>query len=247
MEWLFHGGPERSEDRRPLICLERELIYAIGDIHGCLGPLRELMGLLPLKDEDELVFLGDYVDRGPNSKGVVDYLLDHRKPGWKFLKGNHEQLMLDWLSAPESLSDSTWLLNGGLQTIQSYVPKKDLDEIRGEGARQLLRSAIPPRHMEFFNSLALCHETPDAFFCHAGVDLSKPLKAQTSEDLLWIRRRFIQDPRSTPKLIVHGHTPAETPDVSGDRVNLDTGCVYGGALTALALPGKKLYQAKPKG
>jgi serine/threonine protein phosphatase 1 len=220
------------------------LIYAIGDIHGCLEPLVDLLSRLPYKDGDELVFLGDYVDRGPDSKGVVDYLLDHRKDSWKFLRGNHEQLMLDWLASPESRSDSTWLLNGGLQTLQSYCSKKDLDEVRSEGARRLFRDAIPPRHMDFFKSLILSYDTPVAYFCHAGVDLSRPLAAQSADDLLWIRRKFHQDPRPTPKLIVHGHTPTETADTTGDRINLDTGCVYGGALTALSLPGRELYQAK---
>jgi serine/threonine protein phosphatase 1 len=222
--------------------LEIFLIYAIGDIHGCLAPLKTLLGRLDLGDGDELVFLGDYVDRGPDSKGVVDYLLENRKPNWRFLRGNHEQLLLDWLENPGSVSAATWLLNGGLQTLQSYLPKKDLDELRGEGAYQMLRSAIPANHVEFFNSLPLFYETPEAYFCHAGVDLSKPLAGQTADDLLWIRRKFIQDPRPTPKLVVFGHSPVEKTLLDKDRINLDTGCVYGGFLTALRLPDRTLIQ-----
>jgi len=220
------------------------LIYAIGDIHGCLEQLKKLLVQLPVGEGDELVFLGDYVDRGPDSKGVVEYLLNEKKANWRFLRGNHEQMLLDWLSAPNSLSASNWLLNGGLQTLQSYVPRKELDEVRGDGAHLLLQSSIPPRHVEFLNSLELCYETPEVFFCHAGVDLSKPLEAQTPDDLLWIRRKFLQDPRPTPKLIVHGHTPMEKTDPTRDRINLDTGCVYGGPLTAIALPSRALFQAR---
>jgi len=221
------------------------MIYAIGDIHGCLKALKDLMVQLPLKAEDEVVFLGDYIDRGPDSKGVVDYLLENQKPNWHFLRGNHEQMMLEWLGTPNSLTASNWLLNGGYDTIQSYLPNKAfMDEVRGDGAHMLFQSNIPHTHAEFYNSLALTHETPDYYFCHAGVDLDRPLNAQEQDDLLWIRRKFLQDPRPTPKLVIHGHTPVDKLDISKDRIDLDTGCVYGGSLTALALPEMKVYQAK---
>ncbi len=220
------------------------MIYAIGDIHGCLKQLKELIGQLPLKSEDELVFLGDYIDRGPDSKGVLDFVCENQKPNWHFLKGNHEQMILEWLGTPNSLAAANWLLNGGHQTLQSYVPKEKLDEVRGEGAHILLQSYIPHTHVEFLNALPLTYETQDAFFCHAGVNLDNPLNAQAADDLLWIRRKFIQDPRPTPKLIVHGHTPVETVDTTRDRINLDTGCVYGNYLTAMSLPDKKIYQVK---
>ncbi len=220
------------------------MIYAIGDIHGCLKALTDLIGQLPLKPEDEVVFLGDYIDRGPDSKGVLDYLLKNQQPNWRFLRGNHEQMLLEWLGTPNSMTASNWLLNGGLQTLQSYVPPEKMDEVRGEGAHMVLQSNIPPSHAEFFNSLPLTYETPDYFFCHAGVNLDSPLDKQEQDDLLWIRRKFLQDPRPTSKKIVHGHTPVETLDLTRDRINLDTGCVYGGSLTALAFPEMKVYQAK---
>jgi serine/threonine protein phosphatase 1 len=190
------------------------LIYAIGDIHGCLDALKNLIAQLPLKDGDEVVFLGDYIDRGPDSKGVLDFVCQNQKPNWHFLRGNHEQMLLEWLGTPNPLAAANWLLNGGHQTLQSYVPKEKLDEVRGEGAHILLQSYIPHTHVEFLNAL------------------------------LWIRRKFIQDPRPTPKLIVHGHTPIEKVDTTRDRINLDTGCVYGGFLTAMSLPDKKVYQTK---
>ena len=220
------------------------MIYAIGDIHGCLKALKDLMDKLPLQDADEVVFLGDYIDRGPDSNGVLDYLVKIRKPTWHFLRGNHEQLLLDWLGHPSPLTASNWLLNGGHQTLQSYVPKERLDEVRGEGAHILLQSYIPHTHVEFLNALPLTHDTPDAFFCHAGINLDKPLDKQDADDLLWIRRKFIQDPRPTPKLVVHGHTPVEKVDLSRDRINLDTGCVYGGYLTAMDVPHRILFQTK---
>jgi serine/threonine protein phosphatase 1 len=220
------------------------VIYAIGDIHGCLNALKDLLARLPLEPGDEVVFLGDYIDRGPDSKGVVEYLIQNKKPGWYFLRGNHEQMLLEWLGTPNALTSSNWLLNGGLQTLQSYAPVKYLDEVRGEGAHMMLQSHIPPSHAEFFNALSYTYETPDFFFCHAGINLDKPLGAQEKDDLIWIRRKFLQDPRPTPKLIVHGHTPVEQVVLTGDRIGIDTGCVYGGWLTALALPDKKIYQSK---
>jgi serine/threonine protein phosphatase 1 len=220
------------------------LIYAIGDIHGCLNELRKLVAELPLKPEDELVFLGDYIDRGPRSKAVLDYLIQDRGPHWRFLRGNHEQMLLDWLQAPNPLAASNWLSNGGHQTLQSYIPAEKLDEVQGEEVHALFQSYLPEAHLEFLRALPLTYETPGYFFCHAGVNLDRPLNAQTAEDLLWIRRKFLEDPRPTPKLIVHGHTPIEEVDVTRDRINLDTGCVYGGHLTAMVLPDKKLYQVK---
>jgi serine/threonine protein phosphatase 1 len=220
------------------------MIYAIGDIHGCLGPLLELLAQLRVRPEDELVFLGDYIDRGPDSKGVLDYLAAERKPNWHLLRGNHEQMLIDWLGTTNPLAASNWLLNGGHQTLQSYVPKERLDEVRGEDIHALLKDSISPAHVELLNALPLTYETPDYFFCHAGVNLDRPLDAQEADDLLWIRRKFLDDPRPTPKLVVHGHTPVEKVDLSRDRINLDTGCVYGGFLTAISLPDKKIYQTK---
>jgi serine/threonine protein phosphatase 1 len=220
------------------------MIYAIGDIHGCLEPLRELLAQLRVGPEDELVFLGDYIDRGPDSKGVLDYLAAERKTNWHLLRGNHEQMLIDWLGTTNPLAASNWLLNGGHQTLQSYVPKERLDEVRGEDIHALLKDSISPAHVELLKALPLTYETPDYFFCHAGVNLDRPLDAQEADYLLWIRRKFLDDPRPTPKLVVHGHTPVEKVDLSRDRINLDTGCVYGGFLTAISLPDKKIYQTK---
>ncbi len=222
------------------------MIYAIGDIHGCLTALEKLIKKIPLKSGDELLFLGDYVDKGPKSKEVVDYLLKNKKSNWRFLRGNHEQMVLECFKNSKSKMAANWLVNGGYETLKSYVPSKELDEIQGTETHKLLQAHFPAKHAAFFESQALTYETPEYFFCHAGVDLDKPLNQQDPEDLLWIRRRFLEDPRPTPKLVIHGHTPIEKLDLSRDRINLDTGCVYGGYLTALALPSMKVYQIREK-
>jgi serine/threonine protein phosphatase 1 len=220
------------------------MLYAVGDIHGCLKALKDLLGKLPLVEGDEVLFLGDYIDRGPESRQVVDFLLKEKRPNWRFLRGNHEQLILDWLSDANPHAGANWLLNGGYQTLAAYVPKEDLDEVHGEGEEKMLKRSIPTAHVEFFKSLPFFYETKDVYFCHAGVDLDKPLKRQSPDDLLWIRKKFLLDVRPTPKLIVHGHTPVAAVEVERDRINIDTGCVYGGLLTALSLPGKKVYQSR---
>jgi len=220
------------------------MMYAIGDIHGCLKALKALLGKLPLRKGDEIVFLGDYIDRGPESRGVVEFLLRERTPQWHFLRGNHEQLILDWLETDDPAASSNWLINGGTETLKTYADPRDMDELRGKQETDLLKSAIPAPHVEFFRSTAFFRDTPFAYFCHAGVNLDKPLFRQSPDDLLWIRRKFADDPRPTPKLVVHGHTPVKEVDLSRDRINLDTGCVYGGHLTALSLPERKLYQSR---
>jgi serine/threonine protein phosphatase 1 len=222
------------------------MIYAIGDIHGCLEPLQELLARLPLESPDTLVFLGDYIDRGPDSKKVVDFLLEHKREGWKFLRGNHEQMLLDWLDSPEAVPANVWMVNGGLRTLQAYVPRLSMQEAQSDDEVRRLHDSIPAAHAEFFRSTLLYYDAPEAFFCHAGVDLGKSLDAQTPNDLLWIREAFWGDPRPCPKLIVTGHTPRSGVEVGRDRINVDTGCVYGGPLTAIGIPGRELIQALPR-
>jgi serine/threonine protein phosphatase 1 len=218
------------------------MIYAIGDIHGCLKPLQELLSRLPLEPSDELVFLGDYIDRGPEPKGVVDYLLAQRRENWVFLRGNHEQMLLDWLDDSRAVPADVWLQNGGFQTLQAYKSRVTRDEAKDPENAKALHEILPAPHAEFFRKTRLSYDTSEAYFCHAGVNLGKALGAQTPDELLWIRDAFWGDPRPCPKLIVSGHTPRSSVNVGRDRINLDTGCVYGGFLTAMRLPGKELFQ-----
>lgn len=218
--------------------------YAIGDIHGCVEPLRRLLDRLAPGPEDEMVFLGDYVDRGPSSREVLDLLLQLRGPRWTFLRGNHEQMMLNWLEERDADPSELWILNGGFQTLRSYLPGLTMASLRSGENSGRLREAVPPAHRDFLHQTRLSLDTPDAFFCHAGIDLGKPLASQTPEVLLWVRESFWKDPRPCPKLIVSGHTPRREMDLAGDRIDLDTGCVYGGVLSALRLPDRALFQVE---
>ncbi len=198
------------------------MIYAIGDIHGCLDPLRGLMDQLRLSEEDELVFVGDYVDRGPDSKGVIDYLLTLRGR-YTFLMGNHERMFLDFLQGKDRF---LFLYNGGAATLESYG---------GLGR-------IPAAHLDFLNRLHLYYETEEHLFVHAGIRPGIPLQEQDPKDLLWIREEFYAYPGRYPKTVVFGHTPMREVLMEEDRIGIDTACVYGNKLTCLILPSRQVIQ-----
>ena len=177
--------------------------YVIGDIHGCLDELRYLVEGLPLESGDRLVFLGDYVDRGPNSKGVLTYVLQLQQRGdleLICLKGNHEDMFLAYLGLAGQHGDM-FLYNGGYATLISYgvnSKQSSLDEIT---------SHIPPDHLEFLKNLRM-YFVMEPFICvHAGINPSKPLAKQTDVDLLWIRDEFIHNPHRLPYTVIFGHTP----------------------------------------
>ena len=198
------------------------MIYAIGDIHGCLEPLRRLMGELHLSEADEVVFLGDYVDRGPDSKGVIDYLLTLRGR-YIFLMGNHERMFLDFLQGKERF---LFLYNGGTATVESYGGL----------------SRIPAAHLAFLDRPRLYYETEDYLFVHAGIRPGIPLQEQDPNDLLWIREEFYAYPGRYPKTVVFGHTPMREVLMEDDRIGIDTACVYGNKLTCLILPSREVIQ-----
>lgn len=198
-------------------------VYVIGDIHGCLEPLRALMARLAPRPEDRLVFIGDYIDRGPDVRGVVEYLLG--LPGRPtFLLGNHERMLLDTL---ETGDPSLWFENGAEVTLASYG---------GSVGR------IPPTHLAFFRSLVPYVELEDCVCVHAGLRPGIPLAEQSLDDLLWIREEFYQHPGPFPKTVVFGHTPLREVFLARDRIGIDTGCVYGGKLTGLKLPSREVVQ-----
>ena len=208
-------------------------IFAIGDIHGSFDRLQDLMQKIPVDfANDTLVFIGDYIDRGPASVEVVEYLLDLKKrvPGIIFLKGNHEDMLEKYLDGTDRF---TYLLNGGQNTLDSYLSKTD-------------RSGsfpIPPDHMEFFKSLRLYYETEAYIFVHAGLRPKVPLASQETEDLLWIRDKFIYSKYNFGKPVVFGHTPLEKPLVEPNKIGIDTGAVYGNALTCVQLPDMLFFTA----
>jgi predicted MPP superfamily phosphohydrolase len=213
--------------------------YVIGDIHGCLNELALLIEGLPLESGDRLVFLGDYIDRGPDSKGVVAYILELQKRNdleFVCLKGNHEDMFMSYLGLPGQHGDM-FLYNGGRATLDSYgINSKNasLDEIKEQ---------IPRSHFEFFENLK-GYFVIEPFLCvHAGIHPLKPLEAQTETELLWIRNEFIYNPHRLPYTVLFGHTPQHS--VFFDlpyKIGLDTGLVYGNKLSCLEFTEKVLYQ-----
>ncbi len=209
-------------------------IFAVGDIHGCYDKLVAMMNILPWHKEegDLLLFIGDYIDRGPKSREVVEYLVRLRQQGgdFVFLKGNHEKMLLDYYI--QQKDQMLYVANGGAETIASYV----------EGGIGRKAFVLPEDHLEFFLSLSLYHETEDYIFVHAGLRDSVPIGEQSEEDLLWIREEFIYSAYDWNKRVIFGHTALEIPFVTPGKIGIDTGAVYGNKLTAVELPRMKFYQ-----
>jgi serine/threonine protein phosphatase 1 len=214
--------------------------FVIGDIHGNERELRYLIDGLPLSHGDRLVFLGDYIDRGPNSRGVVSYLVELPKQlssiEFIFLKGNHEDMFLSFLGIGGHHGDM-FLINGGKATVSSYGIQSE------KPSPQEVLSILPDEHRKFYLAL-LRYYVMDRFLCvHAGIDPEKALEGQSEEELLWIRNKFIYASHRLPYTILFGHTPQQT--VYYDlpyKVGLDTGLVYGNMLTCLDVDEKVLYQ-----
>ena len=217
-------------------------VYVVGDIHGQLENLQNVLGKIkadirsrPIQDIST-VFVGDYIDRGLASQAVIDTIINESEIGSKItLKGNHEELMLAALGDAENMKD--WCAVGGIQTAFSYgVDVQDLMVGRGyEAAQKSLVSAVPSGHLDWLRGLLSRYEIGDFFFCHAGIDPDRPIGAQVEADLLWIRRKFTNDERTYSKIIVHGHSPVEQVDVRHNRVNVDTGAFFTGNLACVAL------------
>jgi serine/threonine protein phosphatase 1 len=208
-------------------------LFAIGDIHGCYDRLKALVGKIPIDfSRDTLLFIGDYIDRGPHSAEVVDYLIQLKKRVKEviFLKGNHEDMLDKFLSGDDRF---TYLLNGGQQTLDSYLKKPVQSE----------SFPIPSDHIEFFKSLRLYYETEEFIFVHAGLRPRTPLETQSTEDLLWIRDNFISTKYDFGKRVIFGHTPLKKPLVEPNKIGIDTGAVYGNALTCVQLPELVFFKA----
>jgi serine/threonine protein phosphatase 1 len=213
--------------------------FVIGDIHGCLRELSCLLENLPLKPSDRIVFLGDYIDRGPDSKGVISYLATMAKTtdyDLVFLKGNHEDMLLGYLGFAGRYGEM-FLANGGVATLTSYgLAPAAVSQVRA-------MATIPADHLEFFLTLK-SYTIEASFFCvHAGIHPTKSLAAQSQLDMLWIRNEFISNPHRLPYTVVFGHTPQR--EILFDlpaKIGIDTGVVYGGKLSCIELDEKVQFQ-----
>jgi serine/threonine protein phosphatase 1 len=216
-----------------------QFVVAVGDVHGRLDLLEMLWhqidaaSRLSSARQRTLVFVGDYIDRGMHSAELIDRLLEGF-PGFEtiFLKGNHDETLLQFLTDP-TVGD-VWRNFGGLETLRSYGvshgPGKSWSQTRGEFA-----AAIPKSHVDFFKNLKLHVTIGDYLFVHAGLKPRVPLENQRESDLLWIREEFLDSTVNFGRIIVHGHTPTETPDIRPNRIGIDTGAYMTGNLTALVL------------
>ena len=222
-------------------------VYAVGDIHGRADLLSKLFGRIdddlesrPTADAVQ-VFLGDYVDRGPNSRQVIDLLIARqRATEVVLLKGNHEDYALQFLTNPNLFSE--WKSIGGLNTLLSYgvTPTRRNDLQSRHQVATALGHAMPDSHRRFLRGLALSFSCGDFFFAHAGVRPGVPLRQQSPHDLLWIREDFLLHEENFGKIVVHGHTPAREPDIRPNRINIDTGAYATGRLTCLVLEGDQM-------
>lgn len=234
-------------DSHDSVAPENTRLYAIGDVHGCMMRLDALLSQIKAdfaaapEEKCCLIFVGDYVDRGPDSAELIDLLLGDPLPEADvvFLKGNHEEFMLRFLEG-DADAGTVWIANGGAETLMSYdipveSPWPDGGEL--EALQTKFAERVPDTHRSFLRSLELYHVAGDYAFVHAGVRPGLKLTDQTEKDLLWIRDAFLSYSRPHEYVIVHGHTPVRKPENLSNRINVDTGAVYGGPLTAVVLAG----------
>ncbi len=240
------AGNRDDADRRPRVG-DDTVVYAIGDMHGRADLLADLHRLITAdvggrrESRRLVVYLGDYVDRGPDSRQLIDLLLDQPLAGFEavHLKGNHEDFMLRFL-AGENEMGLGWLMNGAVETLASYgiaapvfATGAELDDLRRE-----LIERLPARQRAFLDQLKLIHMEGDYAFVHAGIRPGLPLDRQAETDLLWIRERFLDWTGRHDKVVVHGHTISRSPELRPNRIGIDTGAFATGVLTALVLAGE---------
>ena len=222
-------------------------IYAISDIHGCAHLLDQMLRVI---DADVAhsrprhaieVFMGDYIDRGPDSRSTLDLLIERSQRGNAvFLKGNHEAFLDEVFRDPSRIG--AWLQVGGLQTLMSYglSPSINPDDEEQRALLKELSEVMPSRHRDFLSRLRLNFSCGDFFFVHAGVRPGILLSEQREEDLLWIREDFLHSRKYFSKYIVHGHTPVRSAEILANRANIDTGAYATGNLTLLSIQGTRL-------
>ena len=234
-----HPAPSAPSDR---------IIYAIGDIHGRADLLKRLHENIeqdartrdPAKVRT-LVYLGDYIDRGPFIRDVLSLLIEQPLKGFEVhhLKGNHEAMMLEFLE--DATTGLEWKDNGGLETLRSYNASQDSidrDPMAYDAARDLLDQNLPASHKAFLNGLSSSISFGDYFFAHAGVRPGVSLGEQVEQDLLWIRSQFLNSDEYFGKVVVHGHTPDKNVEFKPNQIGIDTGAFMTNILTCLVLDGE---------
>ncbi|MBY0383501.1 MAG: serine/threonine protein phosphatase [Xanthobacteraceae bacterium] len=237
--------------RRPSLP-EATRIYAVGDIHGRLDLLDALIAAI----ENDLkrrpvanslcVFVGDYIDRGAQSRETIDRLIEYgQQRDCVFLRGNHEQLALGSLRDPATFE--AWLRVGGREALMSYGIAVETNCVAKQipSMQAAFHDALPSSHFNFFRKLRSTFEMGDYFFVHAGARPEVDLARQKEEDLLWIRSLFLNSPYDFGKIIVHGHTPVMEVEVRSNRINIDTGAFATGRLTCLLIEGQELALLRP--
>lgn len=221
---------------------ETHRIYAVGDVHGRLDLLDLLLDKIAhdaslMPGTRSLVFVGDYIDRGPESRGVVERLL-HPMEGFEthYLRGNHDQALLDFLD--DASSYRRWRHFGAAETLLSYDVEPPSDNGNAAMfARDDLADKLPESHLQFFRSLGSFVQIENYHFVHAGARPGVPLEEQSLEDMMWIREDFLESDENFGKVIVHGHTPADRPVCRSNRIGIDTGAFATNCLTAVVLDG----------
>ena len=220
-------------------------IYAIGDIHGRLDLLDDIHNQIaadlaenPVQHSVE-VFLGDYVDRGPQSRQVVERLAspDRLADQRVCLLGNHEQMLLEAYSDPAAVEG--WLVNGGVHTLLSYGAEALAAPRTARSVQMAFRSAFPPAHRQFMAGLARVASFGGYIFVHAGLRPGRRLEQQAADDLVWIREPFLSSTADFGAVVIHGHTPVSVPEIRPNRINIDTGAVFTGRLTCIVLEGQE--------
>ncbi len=223
---------------------EGTCVYAVGDIHGRLDLLTTLHGMIErdaarrAAERRVLIYLGDYVDRGPDSRGVIDLLCTAPLPGFEtvHLIGNHEAYLLHFLDDPDVAT--IWFYNGGDRTLESYgVHVVDESRTALPALQAAFREALPKAHLDFLRRLLSSRVEGDYAFVHAGILPGLPLAEQRPEDMMWIREEFLYSPVRHDHVVVHGHSISWRPEVRRNRIGIDTGAFVSGVLTALVLEG----------
>jgi serine/threonine protein phosphatase 1 len=235
--------------RQPTAAVPEGLrIYAVGDIHGRLDLLDRLHAMMEADAADagslerHIVYLGDFVDRGMDSAGVVQRLIDGPPRGFSasHLKGNHEDAMLAFLAG--ETDGEQWLQFGGVATLHSYGVPAGVSGTPQEKVtflRDALRACLPPAHKRFLEGLDVAVTVGDYFFVHAGIRPGVPMEDQDDDDLLWIRSEFLASAADHGKVVVHGHSITRRPEVRWNRIGIDTGAFASGCLTCLVLEGSQ--------